>query len=602
MNYSPKSPEYPNYTVVKDIPTLKSVIKPLFKAKVLALDCETTGLDPLTDTIRLIQIAAPNYPVVIIDLPAIYKRNNVEHNTGEKRTKISRLLLNKLFCNSALKIAHNAKFEWQFLNQAGLQIAGRFFDIQLAYQVLNAGIKTSASLENVTRKLLRIQIDKTLQTSNWNQPLTPEQLQYAALDAAILLDIYPILVKKLKQAKLLKIAQLEFHCMPVVAQMELNGMLFDLSQWYKLGAKLETDKVHALQQLKQLRLVGKSQLSLLPELTDTVNPNSSQQVLAAFQAMGIPVQSTNQKDLVPLVAQYPIIKALLDYRHLAKITATFTDSLPKHIHPKTGRIHPNYYQLGARSGRFSCRHPPLQTIPRHAAARNCFIAAPGYQILAADYSQIELRIVARLSGDAKMRQAYRQGADLHKLTAALVTGKRIMEVSEEDRRLAKAINFGLIYGMGAAKLRIYAETKYGVTMTLDEAKAFRSRFFDAYSGVTKWHETIKQAYLRGIKESRTLAGRRRRWADKPRLAEMLNHPVQGLNADINKLAMVKLIKPLTRTNAKLICVVHDEIVLECPENEVERVSKMLHRCMVAAALKFLNPVPVVVDITVGDSW
>jgi DNA polymerase I len=602
MNYSPKSPEYPKYTVVKDVPTLKSVIKPLFKAKVLALDCETTGLDPLTDTIRLIQIAVPNYPVVIIDLPTIYKRNNMEQKTGNKCTNISRLLLNKLLCNSALKIAHNAKFEWQFLTQAGLQIAGRFFDTQLAYQVLNAGIKTSASLENVARKLLRIQIDKTLQTSNWHQSLTSEQLQYAALDAAILLDFYPILIKKLKQANLLKIAQLEFHCLPVVAQMELNGMLFDLSQLHKLGAKLETDKVNALQQLKQLRLVGKSQLSLLPELTDTVNPNSSQQVLAAFQAMGIPVQSTNQKDLVPLVAQYPIIKALLDYRHLAKITATFTDSLPKHIHPKTGRIHPNYYQLGARSGRFSCRQPPLQTIPRDAAARSCFIAAPNYQILKADYSQIELRIVARLSGDAKMQQAYRQGADLHKLTAALVTGKVITEVTEEDRRLAKAINFGLIYGMGAAKLRIYAETKYGVTMTLDQAKAFRKRFFDAYSGVTKWHETIKKAYLRGVKESRTLAGRRRRWADKPRLAEMLNHPVQGLNADINKLAMVKLVKPLTRTHAKLICVVHDEIVLECPENEIERVSKMLHRCMVAAAFKFLNPVPVVVDISVGDSW
>lgn len=604
MNYSPE------YILVKDIPTLKSVIKPLFHAEILALDCETTGLDPLTDTIRLIQIAAPNYPVVLIDLPAISVRDSAEHNTKsnqlhctrDARTETYRLLLKKLFCNSAVKIAHNAKFEWQFLTQAGLQPSGYFFDTQLAYQVVNAGIKTSASLENVARKLLRIQLDKTLQTSNWHQQLTPAQLQYAATDAAILLDLYPILVKKLTQAKLLKIAQLEFHCLPVVAQMELNGMLFDLSRWKTLGAKLEADKINALQQLKQLRLAGKSQLSLLPELTDTVNPNSSQQVLAALQALGIAIQSTNQKDLVPLVNQYPIIKALLDYRHLAKITATFTDSLPKHIHPKTGRIHPNYYQLGARSGRFSCRHPPLQTIPRHAAARNCFIAAPGYQILAADYSQIELRIVARLSGDAKMRQAYRQGADLHKLTAALVTGKRIMEVSEEDRRLAKAINFGLIYGMGAAKLRIYAETKYGVTMTLDEAKAFRTRFFDAYSGVTKWHETIKQAYLRGVKESRTLAGRRRRWADKPRLAEMLNHPVQGLNADINKLAMVKLIKPLTRTNAKLICVVHDEIVLECPENEVERVSKMLHRCMVAAALKFLNPVPVVVDITVGDSW
>jgi DNA polymerase-1 len=588
MNYSPE------YTVVKDISTLKRVIKPLLTTEILALDCETTGLDPLTNKIRLIQIATPNYPVVIIDLPAISRT--------EQDTRIGRLLLKKLLCTAALKIAHNAKFEWQFFTQAGLQPSGRFFDTQLAYQVLNAGIKTSASLENVTLKLLRIQLDKTLQTSNWSQPLTQEQLRYAARDAAILLKLHPILLQKLKQAKLLKIAQLEFQCLPVVAQMELNGMLFDLSKWQTLGAKLEADKVNALQQLKQLRLVGKSQLSLLPELTDIVNPNSPQQVLAALQATGIPIQSTNQKDLVPLANQYPVIQALLDYRHLARITGTLTESLPKHIHPATGRIHPNYYQLGAMSGRFSCRHPPLQTIPRDAAARNCFIAAPGYQILKADYSQIELRIVARLSGDAKMQQAYRQNADLHKLTAALVTGKRITQVNEENRRLAKAINFGLIYGMGAAKLRIYAETKYGVFMTLEEAKAFRTRFFDAYSGVTKWHETIKQAYIRGVKESRTVAGRRRRWADKPRLAEMLNHPVQGLNADINKLAMVKLVKPLAKTNAKLICVVHDEIVLECAKNEVERVSRILHKCMVAAAEKFLNPVPVVVDISVDDSW
>jgi DNA polymerase-1 len=472
----------------------------------------------------------------------------------------------------------------------------------LSYQVLTAGLKTSASLRNITRKLLGLEIDKTLQTSNWHQSLTQEQLRYAAIDAAILLDLYPILLKKLKQAKLLKIAKLEFNCMPAVAQMELNGMLFDLQRSQILSAKLEADKVNALQQLRQLRLAGKAQLSLLPELTDTVNPNSSQQVLAAFQVMGIPVRSTNQKDLVPLAKEYPVIKALLDYRHLSKITSTFTDSLPKHIHPKTGRIHPNYYQLGARSGRFSCRNPPLQTIPRNAAARNCFVAAPSYQILKADYSQIELRIVTRLSGDSKMRQAYCQGADLHRLTAALVTGKRIAEVTEEDRRLAKAINFGLIYGMGAAKLRIYAETKYSVTMTLDEAKAFRKRFFDAYSGIAKWHDSIKQAYIRGIKESHTLAGRRRKWADKPRLAEMLNHPVQGLNADINKLAMAKLSKLLTKTNAKLICVVHDEIVLECPENEIERVSQMLQRCMIAAAEKFLNPVPVVVDINASDSW
>jgi DNA polymerase I len=468
--------------------------------------------------------------------------------------------------------------------------------------VLTAGLKTSLSLQTLAQKLLNVELDKTQQVSGWSKPLTSKQLQYAALDAAVLLELYPILVKKLERSQLLKIAQLEFHCMPAVAQMELNGMLLDLSRWQTLGAKLESDRDVALHQVKELRIVGNAQMSLLPAMTDAINPNSPQQVLAALQAAGIPVNSTNQKELVPLAKQYPVVQALLNYRHLSKITATFADSLPKHIHPVTGRIHPTYYQLGARSGRFSCRNPPLQTIPRDASARTCFVAAPGYRIVRADYSQIELRIVARLSGDAQMHQAYRKGEDLHRLTAALVTGKAIADVSEEDRRLAKAINFGLIYGMGAAKLQSYAETKYGVTLSLEQAKAFRKRFFEAYAGVAEWHEMIKRSYIRGTKESRTLAGRRRRWADKPRLAELLNHPVQGLNADITKLALVRLGKALENTGAKLICTVHDEILLECPVAEVRHISCLLHQCMNAAARKFLRPIPVVVDIKVSASW
>ncbi|HIK08765.1 MAG TPA: bifunctional 3'-5' exonuclease/DNA polymerase, partial [Oscillatoriaceae cyanobacterium M33_DOE_052] len=532
----------------------------------IGLDCETTGLDPHIHTIRLIQLAVPDQPVMLIDLSQI--------------VSCDRHPLQQLLSSPVLKITHNGKFDWQFLAQAGLQPAPPFFDTQLAYRVLTAGLKTSLSLQTLAQKLLNIELDKTQQVSDWSQPLTSKQLQYAALDAAILLKLYPILVKKLERSHLLKIAQLEFHCMPAVAQMELNGMLLDLSRWKRLGAKLESDRDVALHQLSQLRIAGNAQMSLLPEMTDTINPNSPQQVLAALQAFGIPVNSTNQKELVPLAKQYPVIRALLDYRHLSKITATFADSLPKHIHPVTARIHPTYYQLGARSGRFSCRNPPLQTIPRDAAARTCFVAAPGYRIVRADYSQIELRIVARLSGDAQMQRAYRRGEDLHRLTAALVTGKAIDAVSEEDRRLAKAINFGLIYGMGAAKLQSYAEMKYGVTLSLEEAKAFRKRFFEVYTGVAEWHETIKRSYIRGTKQSRTLAGRRRRWAGKPRLAELLNHPVQGLNADITKLALVKLNKVLVGTGAKLICTVHDEILLESPVAKAKYISYLLRRCMV----------------------
>ena len=576
------------YQLITSSGELETALRSLEQSSILGLDCETTGLDPRIHKIRLIQMSVLDQPVILIDLPQI--------------APCDRYPLQQLLSSPVLKITHNGKFDWQFLAQAGLQPAPPFFDTQLAYRVLTAGLKTSLLLQTLAQNLLNIELDKTQQVSDWSKPLTSKQLQYAALDAAILLELYPILVEKLERSHLLKIAQLEFHCMPAVAQMELNGMLLDLSRWQTLGAKLESDRDAALHQVRQLRIAGNAQMSLLPEMTDAINPNSPQQVLAALQADGIPVNSTNQKELVPLAKQYPVIRALLDYRHLSKITATFADRLPKHVHPVTGRIHPTYYQLGARSGRFSCRNPPLQTIPRDAAARTCFVAAPGYQIVQADYSQIELRIVARLSEDAQMQRAYRKGEDLHRLTAALVTGKAIDAVSEEDRRLAKAINFGLIYGMGAAKLQSYAETKYGVTLSLEEAKAFRRRFFEAYTGVAEWHETIKRSYIRGIKESRTLAGRRRRWADKPRLAELLNHPVQGLNADITKLALVKLIKVLVDTRSKLICTVHDEILLECPAVEVEYISRLLHRCMIAAARKFLHPVPVVVNVKVSASW
>ncbi|HEY9750391.1 MAG TPA: DNA polymerase, partial [Allocoleopsis sp.] len=328
---------------LKDVPyhlittrrELETALRSLEDSPILGLDCETTGLDPHIDTIRLIQIATPNQPVILIDALniAVCDRNP----------------LRQFLSRPVLKITHNGKFDWQFLTRAGLQPSAPFFDTQLAYRVLTAGLKTGLSLQTLAQKLLNIELDKTQQVSDWSKPLTSHQLQYAAVDAAVLLELYPILVKKLERSQLLKIAQLEFYCMPAVAQMELNGMLLDLSRWQTLGAKLESDRDAALRQVRQLRIGGNAQMSLLPELTDTINPNSPQQVLAALQAVGIPVTSTNQKELVPLAKHYPVIQALLDYRHLAKITATFADTLPQHIHPLTGRIHTTYYQLGARS-------------------------------------------------------------------------------------------------------------------------------------------------------------------------------------------------------------------------------------------------------------
>ena len=296
----PASKTYSNlkdvtYRLITSNEELETALCSLKQSPILGLDCETTGLDPHTHTIRLIQIAAPNQPVLLIDLPQI--------------APCDRCLLQQFLSKPALKITHNGKFDWQFLTKAELQPSNPFFDTQLAYRVLTAGLKTSLSLQTLAQKLLHIELDKTHQVSDWSKPLTSKQLQYAALDAAILLKLYPILVKKLERSQLLKIAQLEFHCMPAVAQMELNGMLLDLSRWQTLGAKLESDRDTALHRVRELRVVGNAQMSLLPEMTDAINPNSPQQVLAALQAAGIPANSTNQRELVPLAKQYPVIQA-----------------------------------------------------------------------------------------------------------------------------------------------------------------------------------------------------------------------------------------------------------------------------------------------------
>ncbi|WP_339384949.1 bifunctional 3'-5' exonuclease/DNA polymerase [Iningainema tapete] len=571
------------YQLVQDAQTLESVCQSLAAAKVIGIDTETTGLDPRTHRLRLVQIAAKGMPVMIVDLAAI---------------PVDKLKpLKQLLTNGYTKVFHNGKFDWSFLSMANLQPTGPYFDTQLASQVLFAGLKKSHTLAALASKFLKTELNKDLQHSDFSGKLSNDQLEYAAIDAAILLPLQKILYAHLKRASLLPTAFLEFEAMPTVAQMELNGMQLDHQKWLAVSLDLEAKKQVAALQLKELKIRHSSQLSLLPEYTDRVNLESPQQVLAALQSKGIPIDSTSKKTLIPLASQYPIIRALLDYRKLSKITST---NLLEYVHPVTGRIHAQYRQCGARSGRFSCRSPNLQNIPREKAIRSCFVASPGYKIIKADYSQIELRITAVLSGDRRMIKAYQQGRDLHALTAALITGKSLTSITAEDRRLAKAINFGLIYGMGAAKLQLYAETEYGVMMTLEEAQRFRKRFFQAYSGVAKWHDRIRcTVYGRGIREIRTIGGRRRRWANKPRLSELLNHPVQGTSADITKIAIAKLFKTLGKTGAKLIGTVHDEIILECPEQQVAPVSKILHKCMLQAAAKFLNPLPVLIEVHIA---
>ncbi len=578
------------YVLVTNGRELKKAISPLKGSDILGIDVETSGLDPHTDNIRLVQIAAPNLPVVIIDISLF----------DPKELKPLLLLLE----GKALKVFHNAKFDLSFLQVSDLKPSGPFFDTQIASQLISAGLKKSHSLKAVAQRYLGVELDKSEQKSQFiNHQLTESQLTYAATDAAILLELYPILSHKLKVAKLTTVASFEAAALPAVAQMELNGMLLDTKRMSAILTELEAKKQEYLKTLQAVLKPTVKQLSLFPEITDVVNLESPAQVLSALKNIGIALASTSRAALIPLQSKHPIIKTLLEYRKCSKLICTFVEGLPTHINPVTGRIHPSYLQCGARSGRFSCRNPNLQNIPRDKNIRSCFIASPGYAIIRADYSQIELRIAAFLSGDRRMKQAYLNGEDLHSLTASLIIGKPLDAIAKEDRQLAKPINFGLVYGMGATKLKIYAEIEFGVIITLKQARLFSQRFFQAYPGLKRWHQKIKNTIHATYKrEIRTIAGRRRRWQTNPSLSELYNHPVQGSSADFLKIALGHLHLALTNTGALLIGTVHDEILLECPLEQVERTQDILRQCMLEPAQIALHPIPVEVEIKVGNSW
>lgn len=574
-----------DYLLVSDVQALVDALKPLEASKVLGIDTETTGLDPHSDQIRLLQIAAPGRSVVIVDLAAIPKADWEP--------------LRRLLISSAVKVAHNWKFDLQILSQAGLKVSGKLFDTMLASQLLTAGLAGKRhSLAVIAKEYLDIELDKEQRLTDWTGELTPEQLKYAARDAAVLLKLRKVLKSRLIEAGLVPVAKLEFTALPAVAEMELSGMRLDLPQWQVLTSKLEAEKTTTEETLQKLLKSGNPQGSLFPEF-DVVNLDSNQQVLKALQRQDIPIETTNSSALIPLADKYPVVKALLDYWKVAKAISSFGHALPEHINGITGRIHPDYWQCGSAAGRFSCSKPNLQQIPRDKEFRSCFVPEPGCKLVIADYSQVELRVAAEISQDERMIEAYQNGEDLHRLTASLISGKSMSEVTKHERQAAKAVNFGLIFAMGAEGLQRYAQNTYGVIMTLQQAETFRKRFFEAYKGLAKWHQKVKS---QTTTEARTLSGRRRRWSEEPKLTELLNTPVQGSAADITKKALTLLPAALEGTGAKLIGTVHDEILLEVPEFTAADAARILKETMEAAGSEYLKLVPVEAEASVMNSW
>jgi DNA polymerase-1 len=332
--------------------------------------------------------------------------------------------------------------------------------------------------------------------------------------------------------------------------------------------------------------------------------------MEVFATLGVNLPDTMEATLVKF--DHPAVAKLLEYRSHEKTLSAFGENVLGLINPSTGRIHPDFNQYGADTGRFSCTKPNIQQIPATSDFRKCFVAAPGYKLVTSDYSQAELRILAELSGDPAFVDAFRSGQDLHTLTASQMFGVGVDQVQKSQRSAAKAINFGLAYGMGPGGLA----PRLGVA--LDEAKELISRYFKAYPGIQRWLDKAGRDAVR-LGYSATPLGRKRyynlpdeslkrlnedEWRKQIAAIERQgkNSPIQGCNADMTKLALINLRAALKPWDARTVNTVHDEIVVEVREDQAEEVKHIVEREMVAAGEAILKEVPIVAEAAVADYW
>ncbi len=552
------------------------------------LDPKTAGLDPLRGRIRLVQLATAA-EVYLLDTNVIDPR-----------------VLAPLFDASAgagpLLVAQNAAFDLRFLHQAGLATpaaGSRLFDTELADRLLTASAFKKGvapvrhGLGAIARRVLGLPLDKSEQKSDWSGVLTEEQLRYAALDAAILPRLAERLQADLARAGLERVAALEMRALPAVAWLMESGVPFDGEAWRRLALQAEADTARIEQEMTAFAGTG----GLFAGAHTSVKWSSTQQVAAFLRERGhSDITSTDEAALHQLAdAGEPLAPLLLQHREASKRASTYGLDYLKHVHSLTGCIHASFRQLGSEAGRMSATDPNVQQVPRGKAYRACVRPGPGRVLVKCDYAQIELRLAAQIAPDERLVEAFQRGDDLHTVTARTVLGKT--DVTKADRQAAKAVNFGLLYGMGAKGLRQYAADEYGVQWTEEEAQTVRGRFFAQYRGLQAWHRSQPD----GEMETRTVAGRRRLGVE--RFTEKLNTPVQGSGADGLKAALGILWETRDRASgAAPILVVHDEIVVECDRGQADEARAWVVDAMRSGMETVLHRVPAEVEATICADW
>ncbi len=593
-----------DYRKIDSLDTLKKVVKEYISIGTVCFDTETTSTDPLRAELLGISLAAEEGKACYIPVGGVYR-------SGLDTPKVLKELEPLLGDESIDKIAQNMKYDYLVLANAGLEVQGQVFDTMLAAYLIDSN--QALNMDALSRKYLNydpISITELIgkkgkaQKSMADIPVD-KVVSYACEDADVTLQLAKVLKKILEEDKLEEVAEtIEFPLATVLAKMERHGIRIDAGMLARFSEELGDEMVTL-----QDKIFGKA--------GEEFNLNSPQQLShILFEKLGLPAgrktktgkYSTSEDVLSRLANEYELPGLLLDFRALSKLKSTYVDALPQLISPETGRIHTSFNQNVAATGRLSSSNPNLQNIPirtdRGREIRKAFIAEDGYKVLSADYSQIELRIIASMAEDKAMKEAFERGEDIHSRTAMEIFNLQSMdEVTPDLRRKAKEVNFGIPYGVSSFGLaqRLGIERK--------EGKAIIDAYFERFPGIQRYiNEIIAKAREQGYVT--TLAGRRRYIPDirssnqnirgfAERTA--INMPIQGTAADLIKLAMIKLDERFEKDGIKsrMLIQVHDELVFELHESELDTVPEIIRELMESA---MDLDVHLKVEMGIADNW
>jgi len=582
-------------------------VKQLKHADVFAFDLETNSLDYITAEIVGVSFATEAGKAAYVPVAHDYDDAPQQLSRDEVLSTLKPLLEDP----AIKKLGQNLKYDMSVLANYDIHMQGIAFDTMLESYVLDSTATRhdmdSLALKYLAHKTIHFEdvAGKGKKQITFNQVPLEQAAPYAAEDADITLQLHQTLWSKLSQEESLAhiFTDIELPLLSVLSRMERQGVCVDADMLAQQSEQLA----------ERMQEIIADAYENAGEEFNLASPKQIQAIL--FEKQGLPIikktpkgaPSTAEDVLVELSENYELPKLILEHRSLSKLKSTYTDKLPQQINAKTGRVHTSYHQAVAATGRLSSSDPNLQNIPIRTEEgrriRKAFVAPQGFQIMAADYSQIELRIMAHLSVDEGLVKAFAEGEDVHRATAAEVFGVERDQVTTDQRRSAKAINFGLIYGMSAFGLAKQ------LSIGRNDAQSYINLYFERYPGVKDFMETTRERaretgyvetvfgrrlYVPDIKSSN---GQRRQYAERT----AINAPMQGTAADIIKMAMLRTDEWLQSVNndVRMIMQVHDELVFEVPSTEVEKAKDEIQQCMVGAAE--LN-VPLVVDIGVGNNW